>query len=323
MFSSCLSTEIEQPAQEEIISEVTVVDVTEEPVTESKPIVPSTEGKSLSVTNLSIITEPETEIVVNEKNSYILKKVSSPIATRNGRAFKAPFIISISNENNVPSVGVPVLVKYPVKKEAGIIIYNTDTLLSNEKGIVTFESPIPTISCSSEIVFSTENGNSNEFLSIPYQVYTNKLGNGVSISLLDYTQSGTPITNNSLSSSALLTAMYKKGFSNIGNSDFVNEIHSDNLELLYRNAKVLFANRINYLVFGTVKYDTPIEKLENGQFQVTMTTTFRVMDTANGTILLNDSITTTVADKSEWDVINTYRSKYLGPQIAELIYFGI
>lgn len=322
MFSSCLSTEIEQPTQEEIIPEVTI-NVTDEEVSESEPIVPSTEGKSLSITNLSVITEPETEIVVNEKNTYLLKKVSSPTATRNGRAFKAPYVISISNKNNVPAVGIPVLVKYPVKKESGILIYNTETLLSNGKGIVTFDSPIPNLSCNSEIIFSTENGNSNEFLSIPYEVYTNKLGSGVSISLLDYTQSGTPITNNSLSSSALLTAMYKTGFSNIGNSDFVNEIHSNNENLLYRNAKTLFANRINYLVFGTVKYDTPIEKLENGQFQVTMTTTFKVLDMVTGTVLLSDSLTSTVIDKSEWDVLNTYRSKHLGPEIAELIYFGI
>ena len=100
-------------------------------------------------------------------------------------------------------------------------------------------------------------------IDLPYLVATNMKASGGSIAIVDFTKAGKPITSNSETSSAVLTELIKKGFTRIGNCDFVNEVASKNDAAVQRSASELFGKSVTYLIYGTVKYDT-VEKVDAG-----------------------------------------------------------
>ena len=157
---------------------------------------------------------------------------------------------------------------------------------------------------------------------MPYRVYTDKTHKTISVSVLDYNQSGKPVRSNSFSSSAFLKALYKKGFRRAGNADFIDEIHSEDVQLLYKNASSLFSGAVDYLIFGTVKYKTPVEQDAEGLYGVTLTAELSVMDMKNGTVVLSTKRDFTAKDKGEWALLDNMRNTMIGPALADFLYYN-
>jgi len=141
--------------------------------------------------------------------------------------------------------------------------------------------------------------------------------------MLDYTEAGNPIKTNSLTSSAILQAMYKEGLKSVSNSDWINEIDTENNELLFTNAKKLFHNSINYLIHGKVKFVTPTAMSGTGKFTTTWHIEYSVMDMKTGKDILVDSFNATDEASTEWELFDTIRREKIAPVIANAIYYGL
>ena len=155
-------------------------------------------------------------------------------------------------------------------------------------------------------------------IDLPYLVATNMKASGGSIAIVDFSKAGKPITSNSETSSAVLTELIKKGFTRIGNCDFVNEVVSKNDAAVQRSASELFGKSVTYLVYGTVKYDT-IEKVDAG-VHVVLRAELKVRHILQNKELMATTIVSEATEKSEWAAINAARKKLAYTASNQILY---
>ena len=156
---------------------------------------------------------------------------------------------------------------------------------------------------------------------MPYLVTTNRFSWGGIISILDYTKNGKPIRDNSLSGSAILTAMMKNGFSRIGLIDFVDEIDAGNKDMIYKSAFDLIGTNTSFFIYGTVKYNGSIDFVDP-QYHLPLQCEITCVNMKDGVILYETTVNVTGCGNSEWEALNNART-LLGSEIVSKIIFGI
>ncbi|EPF30778.1 hypothetical protein HMPREF9194_01100 [Treponema maltophilum ATCC 51939] len=332
LFFSCVSSP--KPAVSEPPAEEVGVQTPEK---NAKPAQENTGAKKLTVVQPQIEEVPEESAAPDPLEEYKalsenlrLKVQNAPAETKSGSAFTSDFSVSVTDAQGNKAPGVVVTVKYPSNRIENRILFATEDIQSDENGTVHFTCPIPEFSCIADVSFYPAASVQDErvlqyaeehAVKIPYRVRTDKTNKSLSLSILDYTQAGKPITTNSLSSSAILKALYRKGFRSAGNSDFVDDVHNGNVQSLYRHASALFGGSINYLIFGTVKHETPVTKGEDGLYETTLRADIRIMNMANSEIILQTTQSFTAKEKNEWLLMDRIRNTLMAPALVDYIYY--
>ncbi len=267
------------------------------------------------------------ETTINEYLDDVeFEKVSAPPATTKGKAFKSAFSVKlVSKEGKVNPNKLKYTVTYPVVDGDGKKTTATQTLEPSEDGTIEFTSPAFAGAISSSATFKVELPENlyKDFanapsIDLPYLVATNMKASGGSIAIVDFSKAGKPITSNSETSSAVLTELIKKGFTRIGNCDFVNEVVSKNDAAVQRSASELFGKSVTYLVYGTVKYDT-IEKVDAG-VHVVLRAELKVRHILQNKELMATTIVSEATEKSEWAAINAARKKLAYTASNQILY---
>ncbi len=259
-------------------------------------------------------------------NDVVFEKVAVPPATTKGKAFKSVFSVKlVSKTGMVNPQKLKYTVTYPIIDTEGKKTTATQTLEPSEDGIIEFTSPTYQGAISSSATFKvdlpeivyTEFENAPA-IDLPYLVATNMKASGGSIAIVDFTKAGKPITSNSETSSAVLTELIKKGFTRIGNCDFVNEVVSKNDAAVQRSASELFGKSVTYLIYGTVKYDT-VEKTDAG-FHVVLRAELKARHILQNKELFATTIISEATEKSEWAAINAARKKLAYTASNQVLY---
>ncbi len=259
-------------------------------------------------------------------NDVVFEKVAVPPATTKGKAFKSVFSVKlVSKTGMVNPQKLKYTVTYPIIDTEGKKTTATQTLEPSEDGIIEFTSPAYQGAISSSATFKvdlpeivyTEFENAPS-IDLPYLVATNMKASGGSIAIVDFTKAGKPITSNSETSSAVLTELIKKGFTRIGNCDFVNEVVSKNDAAVQRSASELFGKSVTYLIYGTVKYDT-VEKTDAG-FHVVLRAELKARHILQNKELFATTIISEATEKSEWAAINAARKKLAYTASNQVLY---
>jgi len=270
-------------------------------------------------------------LIENTINEYIndvaFEKVSVPSATTKGKAFKSAFSVKlVSKEGKVNPLNLKYTVTYPIVDAEGKKSTETKVLEPSENGNIEFTSPAFTEAISSYVTFKIdlpENFYASfanaPSIDLPYLVATNMKASGGSIAIVDFTKAGKPITYNSETSSAVLTELIKKGFTRIGNCDFVNEVVSKNDAAVQRSASELFGKSVTYLIYGTVKYDK-VEKTESGSIHVVLRAELKVRHILKNKELISTTIVSEATEKSEWAAINSARKKLAYTASNQILY---
>ena len=259
---------------------------------------------------------PEVEFDINFCNIEIQ---NIPNKIKKGNQFKTPFAVKITDSRtNEPKVGVKITVSYPIKKINDNVEFECTEIISDSNGIGSFFPKDTSFSCKSIITFSLEN---EKEVSMPYLVTTNRFSWGGIISILDYTKNGKPIRDNSLSGSAILTAMMKNGFSRIGLIDFVDEIDAGNKDMIYKSAFDLIGTNTSFFIYGTVKYNGSIDFVDP-QYHLPLQCEITCVNMKDGVILYETTVNVTGCGNSEWEALNNART-LLGSEIVSKIIFGI
>lgn len=269
-------------------------------------------------------------------NKYEILLKSDPKFVTKGSSIKTPYIINVINkENQMPVPDFPLIIKTPYEKdENGNLIFDSVNKRTDLQGKLEFYPTPSKIAFDSYIQINFEPKNTDsEFLKqldnildeksfkFPYKVKSNLCTKGGSIALVDFTKEGKPISNNSLSSSSLLIALYQKGFSNVGNSpDIINEIISGDTTTVYKASKKL-SPRNYYLTYGTVKIGNST-KNEDNTFSVKLDVDITSLDMQNNKIFFKSNFTIEKNGKTENDAIGNAR-KEMANKISELMLYGM
>ncbi len=259
-----------------------------------------------------------------------IRKVSSPPETVKNTPFRSDFFVRIvRSDTGLPVSGFPVTIRYPVSGHNGEYEYETESAVSAADGLVVFSSPVPSFACNSSVdifsgakcsVAAVSDVLSDVFLSLPYKVSTDLRAKGGSIALVDFDKAGRPVTTNSRSSSALLTALIKRGFSRIGNSDFTAPIVAGSDSGVYTDAKKLFGGSVMYLIYGTVKYDT-VEKNSSG-YTVALTAQVKAIDMRDSSELFSTTAHAAADGRTEYAALEAARDKLTAGELAEKLIYG-
>ena len=267
------------------------------------------------------------ENTINEYlNDVQFEKVSVPPATTKGKAFKSAFSVKlVSKTGMVNPQNLKYTVTYPIIDAEGKKTTATQVLEPSDDGTIEFTSPAYQGAISSSATFKVDlpeivytDFENTPTIDLPYLVATNMKASGGSIAIVDFTKAGKPITSNSETSSAVLTELIKKGFTRIGNCDFVNEVVSKNDAAVQRSAVELFGKSVTYLIYGTVKYDT-VEKTDAG-FHVVLRAELKARHILQNKELFATTIISEATEKSEWAAINAARKKLAYTASNQVLY---
>lgn len=272
------------------------------------------------------------ESIYKEKISGITLSVeSAPKETTAGRAFAAPFVFKAKKLDGSPVEGLELAVSYPETKSGTAVSFALASLTTTSSGTVVFIPATPQSSFDSEIrvypagdVTNPAIAEAAESVSVsaPYKVKTNKSQAGGTISVVDFSQSGKPIVSNSVSSSNILMALMKLGFKRVGNADFTTSILSGDRETVYKAAKALIGSASSYLIYGTVKYASPLEQDSDGKYTLTLEGSITCLDMRDGSVLLEATRTAASREDKDWNCLPSAR-KSLADALAEDINYGL
>ncbi len=294
-----------------------------------------TEKEFIPVTEIVYddVPDPDPAAEYEDKaGSVILSPLVLPSPSIKGNSFTKPFTIKVTNPDGNIAPYYPITIKYPHSITEGEVVFTTIDVMTNEKGIVEFLSPPSTFSCNSFISFyptpevitpSILQIIQRISLKIPYLVKTNLTNEGGSICLVDYDKQGRAITNNGLTSSAVLGYLIRSGFSRIGNAEFYSEVAAGDYDFLYKKAKDLFGSITSYFIYGTVQYlDTP-QKNEQNEYTVNLIADIICIDMKSNNQLYKTSLKVTGTGKTESSALNNARNDQLAPLLAEKIMYGM
>ena len=275
----------------------------------------------------------EDEIYFQKIENLKLKLISYPNDTTKKKEFSEAYKIQITNleEQNSIQEAVEIRIKYPKSKENAIIKYDELTVKTNSDGTLDFLPEIPEIAVDDFITFTfdcpsqiknekIEKLLQEKTISAPYKVKTDYLSKGGAISLVDYSANGKVVTNNSLSSSALLTALMKKGYRGVGNADFTSEITGDR-STIYPHAKKLFHNSSSFLIYGTVKFSQAPEKKEN-LFYGAIIAEITCINMENSSIMLTCTKEYSDSAPQEAGLISKLRTQ-MAEDLAQRLYYSM
>lgn len=264
--------------------------------------------------------------------SVTLSLLILPSPSIKGTSFKKPFSIKVNNADGSEAANFPITIEYPNNITNGVIEFATATVQTDEHGIIEFISPPANFSCSSVISFyPAPDVHSTDIepiiqrvsLKVPFLVKTNLTSAGGSICLVDYDKQGRAITDNGLTSSAVLGNLIRSGFSRIGNAEFYKEVADGDNTILYKKAQDLFGSITSYFIYGTVKYlNTPV-KDEQGLYTVDLTAEIICIDMKTNAELFKTKVEVTGTGKTENSALNNARNEQLAPLLAEKIMYGI
>ena len=291
--------------------------------------------RKLNVVNSSAAQQTDVE---TEESKYAKKiegiKISvesSPKETTKGRAFSSPFVFKAVKADGTPAEGLELSITYPETRINGQESFALVSLTTNSSGTVTFIPATPSYSFDSKINVYPSGDITNEKISelaskasvsADYKVKTNLSQAGGTISIVDFTSAGKPIVNNSVSSSNLLMTLMRLGFSRVGNADFSTAILTGDRDSVYKAAKNLLGGTSSYLIYGTVKYLTPVEATADKKYTLTLEAEITCLDMKNGSILYETTQTSTVTEDKDWNCINSAR-KDLAEKLAAKINYGM
>jgi len=257
-----------------------------------------------------------------------LSIASTPKEVFAEKSFASPFSVKATKADGSAFAGLELIVTYPAEKTNGVVTFATQSISTAEDGIASFNAPKTAFACASSVTFEPAGDKTNEKIAeliaakavkTDYKVKTNKMAAGGSIALIDFTKSGKPISGDFATSSNLLMTLMKKGFVRIGNAPYMNDVAYGTQETVYKSAKKLFGSTSAFLVYGTVKYASDVEKVDGG-YRLTITADVTALNMKDGSSLYKTTKTITATDTKDWSVITQARKKLADELASELFY---
>jgi hypothetical protein len=254
----------------------------------------------------------------------VLSVVSAPIQTIKRTPFSNPYVVSVQDGSGKALTGASITVSWPMARNRDIIIYDTENLKTDEKGTVSFTPPVPQFSFEDFINFYPTpaaeppaiQAAAASGLSIPYNVktdYNKKIG---IMYVFAFDEQGKPQTN----SAYILRDFINSGFK-AGNAPFDSaEYLSVSPENLYQTAYTIVGNSDIFMVYGTISYAAPVEKLIDGRYSCTLTANVSCMDMRDGSIIFHTQQTESVIAETKAKAFDNCHQALANKTVHSIIY---
>lgn len=271
---------------------------------------------------------------VNQINNISIESVDVPKETIKGRPFKSSFKSIVKDLEGNPVANFPIQIKYPTSKENGKLIFSNMQLFSLDDGSISFMPETVDFSCNSVISISpaipanvnfeneaVKNAVKNKTLEQSFKIKSDIVNKGAVLFIWDFNEKGRPTSN----SYTILSELRKKGVSLIGNAPVsdTSYIGKPLKELYEANFEYIGANMYGYLLYGTVKFEVPVTKVEDGDgYTCTLVADIYGISMKDGETVLHTTATTTALG-SNWNYCVSNCKNELTTKIVEQIIYGL
>jgi len=270
------------------------------------------------------LNETEKEFV-ESLNNYKLTVISSPKNTEVDKPFAAPYVVQVKTVKGAVVPDFSVTVSYPAGKKNAEYVYKTEVLTTNKDGKVSFLPPVYSFTANTKIEFYVTpvakkklviEAVKEKSVKADFKINSKFASKGAILAVWDFDERDKP-SNNFFYMNGDLQDL---GTTKIGNAPFsdISTLKLTPTELYKKNVEII-GNTYGYLVGGTVKYEKPYEKGDDG-FTVYVIGEFWVINMENGEEVYRTTIKKTATDVKYNDAVKKAKravSRTFVEEIAE------
>ncbi|MCQ2592591.1 MAG: hypothetical protein MJ188_07365 [Treponema sp.] len=275
------------------------------------------------------VLSPE-EIFLDSLNDISFELVSSPAEISKGKVFKEPFVVKVINQLNEPVCDFPVLVKYPVKREVSVLVFEETVIKSGADGLVSILPEVKGFAANTKVTFSPaipEDLNQDivekvaaleKEVSAPLKIKSDVVRKGAVLFIWDFNELNKPTGN----SYDILSEFRSNGVYNVGNAP-VNETSDigKNKTTLYKQNYEIIGTDFGYLIGGTIKFVQPVTKVDDG-YEAQLIADIYAIDMSSG----KEIFATTVENTSvgaNWNKCVSASKSELAKKIVNELFYGL
>jgi len=265
---------------------------------------------------------------------------SIPVDTVVGRAFSRSFAIkavAVQNSKEVPLVGLPCTVHFPIYAEDGTVTRSTVEILTNATGIASFTAPVPprsgvhSLEIVANLLFTDEAlsksvtrriQDGSLSVSFVHGVETAAKSIPTTISILDFDKNDKPVLYNNFSATQLLRPLVQKGFSRIGMADFPKQLAAGDEEKLLAAARAQFGSAVQRFIYGTTRVVSLVQG-EDGTWSCTLEADVSVWNFVLNEKQFQKTLRHTVLGKSEAAALDTARKELAGSVLVDDLRYNL
>jgi hypothetical protein len=252
---------------------------------------------------------------------------SLPKQTTKNTPFPSAYIIKVTDASGNPVPDFSVTISCPSSRTNDAITYESVSACTSADGSITFIPGVPKFSFDDKITFYPTPVSSDPIImqsaftagvSAPYKVITDYARTAGVIYVFDFNEDGKPGTN----SQYLLRELINSGV-RIGNSPISTSVYlSKPVESLYKATYDIVGNVYSFMICGTIKYVSPVEKNEDGKYVCQLVADIRCIDMKNGSVVYTTQQTATALSESKYKVADDCR-QLLAAKTAHAVLYGM
>ncbi len=242
------------------------------------------ENEKTSTTQAPSIKDSEFIETLKDVKISVLQ---TPKAADYGKPFTSSFIIQVRNSLNEILPDYPVTIEYPVSNVNEKISFETFATTTDSAGKVLFKPENTDFTVSSQIYFyptpvsnkkSTIQAAKEAGTSTKFQIKSKLVSKGAILFIWEYNEKGKATTN----CYSVLSELQTRG-ATVGNAPVNQESYiGAPIETIYKKNHEIVENNFGFLIGGTVKYKSPVEKDADKMWTCNLISEIYVIDMTTG-----------------------------------------
>lgn len=326
LLVSCASTNNSEKSDKNIDIQQTTENLTKN----YDEINQTSEDNDLISESTQIIPEKtEEELYLEFLDDVCINLISSPNETKKNTAFSEPYVVKVTDSQGNPIPDFNLSAEYPIEKdiENGNLIFKTENLTTNADGKIELKIENCNFSTKTNILFYPSQKYENdeilkkiESLTVKaeYLVKSDVDTKGAVLFIWSFNELDKPMKN----LFQMITSLRNKGVYEVCNAP-VND-KSDigkSKEYLYNANYQIIEDSFGYLVCGTVKFISPVQKVDD-KYEANLIADIYALDMKNGNEILSFQKTNSSLGSNWNDAVNSCTEE-LCDSIAEELVYGL
>ncbi len=275
-----------------------------------------------------VIPPSPEELYLEKLKGISLTAASFPEKIMKGVSFTSPFTVKVLDKENNPLEGVKVIAEYPSGKKDGELVFSKSELVSNSEGLVELTADNCGFAAMTKVKFYPSDGGfetediQNEIqeltVSEDFVIESDLINKGAVLFIWDYNELNKPTGN----SYQMISSLQKKRIYNVGNAP-VNDVSDigKSKEYLYKANYEMIEDMFGYLICGTIKFTSPVEK-KGDDYEANLEANIYALDMKNGEEVFKLHSTNT-ATGANWNKAVGKCKEELCDRIAQELIFGL
>lgn len=285
--------------------------------------------KSHSEKTSAAVQETPEDKFIKSLEGILITNTDTPKEVESGKSFAKPFTFQITSSDGTPVSDFAVTISYPASKSDNTINFATTDLRTDENGNVSFTPDKTSFAVKTKLTaYPTPDTDSETLLervkkfsvSADWAVKSDIKSKGAALFVWDFNEKGRP-ENNSYNIQAEFRS---RGITNVGNGPVNESSYIGNTKALYKDTyEIIQTSVYGYLIYGTIKYETPVTANEDGNgYYCVLKAEIGILNMKDGSQVYSSEISHKAEGKNWTECVSKAKDK-LSELVVDDIMYGL